>query len=63
MVEVFYELRNEYIKFLVIVVEIMRCIEIFTDKLRFLNIVGVIDGIYIKIIFFRDSVVDYFSRN
>lgn len=40
----------------------IECIVIF-ERIRFelLNVVGVIDGIYILIIVFREDVVDYFS--
>lgn len=56
------ELRNDYIKFFIIVVEIIVVfIVMFMFFFNFLNIVGVIDGIYIKIKVLKDSVVDYFS--
>lgn len=61
MVEVFYELRNEYIKFSEIEVEIFAVIETFEEFLEFSNIVGAIDGSYVRIVL-KDSVVDYFSR-
>lgn len=61
MVEVFYELRNEYIKFSEIEVEIFAVIEMFEEFLEFSNIVGAIDGSYVRIVL-KDSVVDYFSR-
>ncbi|XP_022810484.1 protein ANTAGONIST OF LIKE HETEROCHROMATIN PROTEIN 1-like [Stylophora pistillata] len=59
VVEVLYELRNEYIKFPTTVAETMRCIETFTDKSRLPNTVGAIDCAFDHI----DSAVDYFSRN
>lgn len=62
MVEVFYELCNEYIKFLEIEVEILVVIGIFEDFLELLNVVGVIDGLYVRIKVLKDNVVDYFSR-
>ena len=63
VVEALYELRSEYIKFPTTVAETKRCIATFTDKSQLPNIVGAIDDTRIKIIWPRDSAVDYFSRN
>lgn len=60
--EGFYDFWNEYIKFLEIGVGIVFIVEIFEELFFLLNIVGVIDGIYIRILVFKESVVDYFSR-
>lgn len=55
------EIRDDYIKFFEILVEVIVLIEIFVDLIDLLNVVGVVYGLYVRIKVFIDSVLDYFS--
>lgn len=44
-----------------IIVEVNVLIVMFVEFINLLNVVGVIDGLYIRIKVFNDSVLDYFS--
>lgn len=61
MVEALCDLKNDWIKFFLINREILVIREIFESLIDFVNVVGVIDGTYIKIKIFKESGFDYFS--
>ena len=60
VVEAFYKLRNEYIKFPETEAETLAATETFEELSELPNIVGAIDGSHVRIIAPRDSAGDYF---
>ena len=62
VVEVLFNLRNDYIKFPITQAQTRHCKETFQDVSYLPNIVRAIDGSHIRIAAPPDSAVDYFSR-